>query len=206
VRKGKKILPFLTCASFPTRENFLQSYFLTRKNIQMKKFLFVILSTFSCNSSEDHTMTDQSAANKARTQQFYNEVINAHNIAAIDSFCTSDFLDHNPDEGHSGKGIEDLKAQFTAMFASIPDVKVNTDFMVAKGDTVVSHVTMTGTNTGAMGSMPATNKTVNITGIDIIVIKDGKATERWGEFDRMAMAAQLGMMPPPDASKMTDKK
>jgi steroid delta-isomerase-like uncharacterized protein len=161
---------------------------------------------FSCNSSAYHTMSDQSAANKAKTQQFYNEVINAHNTSTIDSFCTADFVDHNPDEGHSGKGIDDLKAQFTAMFAAIPDVKVNTDFMVAKGDTVVSHVTMTGTNTGAMGSMPATNKSFSISGIDIIVIKDGKATERWGEFDRMAMASQLGMMSPADASKTSEKK
>ena len=177
----------------------------------MKKLLFVFLPMlaviiYSCNSSTSSSMSDQSAANKAKTQQFYDQVINAHNTAMIDSFCTADFVDHNPDQGHSGKGIEDLKSQFTQMFAAFPDAKVNADFLVAKGDTVVSYLTMTGTNTGPMGNMPATNKPFKITGIDIIVIKDGKATERWGEFDTMSMMSQLGMLPSGDASKMNDKK
>jgi steroid delta-isomerase-like uncharacterized protein len=179
--------------------------------MQMKKFLFVFflmlaVLIYSCNNSTSNSMSDQSAANKAKTQQFYDEVINAHNTAMIDSFCTADFVDHNPDQGHSGKGIDDLKAQFTQMFTAFPDAKMNVDFIVAKGDTVVSHVTLSGTNTGSMGTMPATNKSFKITGIDIIVVKDGKATERWGEFDTMSMMSQLGMLPSGDASKMNDKK
>ena len=161
---------------------------------------------YSCNDSASTTMPDNAAANKARMQQFYDEVINAHNVAMIDSFCTADFLDHNPDQGFSGKGVDDLKAQFTQMFAAFPDAKVETDFMVAKGDTVISHVTMSATNTGPMGPMPATNKSFKVTGIDIVVVKDGKATERWGEFDVMSMMSQLGMMPSGDASMMDNKQ
>ncbi len=177
----------------------------------MKKFLFVFflmlaVINYSCNNSTSNSMSDHSEANKAKTQQFYDEVINAHNTAMIDSFCTKDFVDHNPDQGHSGKGIDDLKAQFTQMFAAFPDAKVNVDFIVAKGDTVTSHLTMSGTNTGSMGAMAATNKSFKITGIDIIVIKDGKATERWGEFDNMSMMTQLGMLPSGNASNMNDKK
>ena len=177
----------------------------------MKKFLFVFVPMlaaiiYACNSSTSDSMSDRSGANKAKTQLFYDEVINAHNTAMIDSFCTTDFVDHNPDQGHSGKGIDDLKAQFTQMFAAFPDAKVNVDFIIAKGDTVVSHVTMSGTNTGPMGTMPATNKSFKINGIDIIVIKDGKATERWGEFDAMSMMSQLGMMPSGEAPKTDDKK
>ena len=169
-------------------------------------FFMLAVIIFSCNSSTDSSTSDQSAANKEKTQQFYDQVINAHNPAAIDSFCKADFVDHNPDPGHSGKGIEDLRSQFTQMFTAFPDAKVKTDFMVAKGDTVVAYLTMNGTNTGAMGEMPATNKPFTINGIDIIVIKEGKATERWGVFDAMSMMSQLGMMPPGDASKMNDKK
>jgi predicted ester cyclase len=69
--------------------------------------------------------------------------------------------------------------------------------MVAEGDKVMAHVTMTGTNSGPMMGMPATNKQVSVDGIDLIMIKDGKATERWGYFDTMKFMAQMGMMPPP---------
>lgn len=177
----------------------------------MKKFLLVFFPVlaviiYSCNDEASNSISDQSGDNKVRMQQFYDEVINAHNVAMIDSFCTADFVDHNPDQGFSGKGIDDLKSQFTQMFAAFPDAKVDVDFLIAKGDTVVSHVTMSATNSGPMGPMPATNKSFKISGIDIVVIKDGKATERWGQFDAMSMMSQLGMMPSGDASNMDNKQ
>jgi hypothetical protein len=33
---------------------------------------------------------------------------------------TADFIDHNPDQGHSGKGIEDLKAGLKEFFTAFP--------------------------------------------------------------------------------------
>jgi hypothetical protein len=72
---------------------------------------------------------------------------------------------------------------------------------------------MTGTNSGPMGNMPATNKKINIKGIDIVALKDGKATQRWGYFDNMAMMMQMGMMPgggapppPADSPKAMEEK
>ncbi|MBK5284103.1 MAG: ester cyclase [Bacteroidia bacterium] len=158
-------------------------------------FAVVVLAS-SCNMA-DNTADMKATAAKERVQQFYDQVINAHNVAMIDSFCSPDFLDHNPDPGHSGKGIEDMKAGFSEFFAEFPDVNFKTNFMMADGDKVMAHVTMTGTNSGAMGDMPATNKQVSIDGIDVVVMKDGKAVERWGFFDSRKMMADLGMMPPP---------
>jgi len=165
----------------------------------MKNFaclLIVAAIIYSCNtaSTTDRMNTD---AIKARDQSFYDNVINAHNTAMIDSFCTADFVDHNPDPGRSGKGSDDLKASFKDFFTGYPDIQVKTNFMIAEGDTVMAHVSLTGTNSGAFGNMPATNKQINIDGIDVIVLKDGKATERWGFFDTQKMMQQLGMMPQP---------
>jgi steroid delta-isomerase-like uncharacterized protein len=163
----------------------------------MKNFIYVFVIAIiaaSCNTTNNSGSTN-AEANKAKVQRFYDEVINAHSTAVIDSFCTSDFVDHNPDPGRSGKGIEDLKASFKDFFAAFPDVHIATNFMVAEGDTVVAHVTMTGTNSGAMAGMPATNKQVSIDGIDIIAVKDGKAVERWGVFDTQKLMQQMGMMP-----------
>ena len=67
-------------------------------------------------------------------------------------------------------------------------------------------VTMTGTNSGPMGQMPATNKQINVGGIDVLVIHDQKASERWGFFDTMKMMEQLGMMPAPGAAPDTSVK
>ena len=177
----------------------------------MKSIIYIsaiALIAASCSSS-NNSGGMKASENKAKVQRFYDEVINAHNTAMVDSFCTSDFVDHNPDEGHSGKGTDDLKAGFNDFFTAFPDIKISPNFMIAQGDTVVAHVTITGTNSGMMGKMPATNKQMTIDGIDIIALKDGKATDRWGFFDMMKMMHEMGMMPPPGAmmdSSMTKKK
>jgi steroid delta-isomerase-like uncharacterized protein len=132
--------------------------------------------------------------NKALAQRFYNEVMNSHNLAGVKSFCTTDFIDHNPSPGHTGKGLDDLTAQLNEMITALPDFHVTTDLMIADGDTVVAYLTMTGTNTGPFGNMPASNKPVKINGVDIVRIKDGKAAERWGVFDNLTMMSQMGMV------------
>jgi len=162
----------------------------------MKNLIYVSLIVGLFAACGPMQSTDKKAeANKQGVQRFYDQVINAHNPAAIDSFCTADFVDHNPDPGHSGKGIEDIRADFKEFFAAYPDIHVTTNMMVASGDTVMAMITMTGTNTGPMMGHPATNKQININGTDILAIKNGKATDRWGFFEEMKMMQQLGMMP-----------
>jgi steroid delta-isomerase-like uncharacterized protein len=132
--------------------------------------------------------------NKALAQRFYNEVMNSHNIAGAKSFVTTDFIDHNPSQGHTGKGLDDLTAQLNEMITAIPDLRVTADLMVAEEDKVVTYLTMTGTNTGPFGNMPASNKPIKFNGVDIVHIKNGKAIERWGVFDDLSFMTQLGMV------------
>ena len=45
--------------------------------------------------------------------------------------------------------------------------------------------------------IPATGKQVNVTGIYIFRLADGKIVERWEQADTMSMMVQLGVIPPP---------
>jgi steroid delta-isomerase-like uncharacterized protein len=131
--------------------------------------------------------------NKALARDFYNKVMNSHNVADAKSYVTTDFIDHNPSPGHTGKGLDDLTAELNEMLVALPDFHITTDLMVAEEDTVVTYLTMTGTNTGPFGNMPPSNKPVKFNGVDIVRIKDGKAVERWGVFDNLSMMTQMGM-------------
>ncbi len=136
-------------------------------------------------------------SNKAKTQAFYDQIINAHSVNNLDNFIATSFTDHNPDPGMNGVGIENNKKNFMMWFASMPDVQIHVDNMVADSDMVWVMYHMTATMKGDMGPMKATGKSCNVGGIDVIKIKDGKATDRWGYYDQMAMMSQLGLMPPP---------
>jgi predicted ester cyclase len=43
--------------------------------------------------------------------------------------------------------------------------------------------------------IPPTGKQVNVTGITITLISNGKSVESWGEFDALGMLQQIGVIP-----------
>ena len=197
---------FLYCKNLFT---FMANLNLTLNQTSMKNLLSVIFIAgiiASCNMPNKNMANEKAAKDEAGMQAFYDQVMNAHNVAMLDSFCTSDFVDHNPgDPQFTGKGMDDLKKHFTGLMAAFPDMHLKTNFMSAHGDTVTAFVTMSGTNSGPMMGMPATNKSFSMDGIDVMVIKDGKATDRWGFFDDMKMMKDLGMMPEPGAHNMAEE-
>ncbi len=135
---------------------------------------------------------------KDLTRRFYEEIINQKNIHAIDRFCTTDFVDHNPPPGVEGS-LEATKQQFLELMAAFPDLKMVVEDQIAEGDRVVNRVLVRGTHKGEYMGMPGSGKTVEIGGIDIIRLVNGKAAERWGYFDDVRLMQQLGAMPAPRA-------
>ena len=74
----------------------------------------------------------------------------------------------------------------------------NVEDLAMAGDRIWTRVRITGTNDGDFMGMPATGKSVDFQGIDIVRISDaGKAVEHWGVTDTMAMMQQLGAVPTP---------
>lgn len=132
--------------------------------------------------------------NKARTRHFYEDVLNTHDFAALDDYVAKDFVDHNPPPGVAS-GIEGVRQSFEMFTTAFPDLRFNIDRMYADGDAVISRITVTGTHEGEFMGIAPTGKHVEASGIDIIRVVDGKAVERWGNFDDLAMMQQLGGVP-----------
>ena len=155
-------------------------------------FALCLIILVGCGQKKSAT-EDQAEKNKALNAQVY-DYFNTDNWDKLTSLIASDFVDHNPDPGQK-QGFDGLKEAFAQMRKAYPDFKITVNHMVAEGDYVCSHVTVTGTNTGEMNGMPPTGKKMSIEGFDLIRISNGKGVERWGVFDTMTMLTQLGMMP-----------
>lgn len=67
--------------------------------------------------------------------------------------------------------------------------------MIAEGDKVAYISTMTGTQTGPLGVLPATGKTFTLVNIIIQRLEAGKIVETWVSWDNVAFLSQLGLMP-----------
>lgn len=144
-------------------------------------------------SASAGTMQDD---NKAKTQRFYDEVLNQGKIAAADEYLAEDFVDHEPFPGVK-PGREGCKQFFSMMRDAFPDLKFDVHFMLADGDKVAAYLTMSGTQSKEFAGIPSSGKKFSVNVIDIIRIVDGKAVEHWGVTDGMTMMQQLGAMPAP---------
>jgi len=158
----------------------------------MKKMFALVLGLIFVSAGFAAAKEAKNSPNKEKMLRFYSEVFNNHNVKAIDKFVTEDFVDHNPDPGQA-PGVEGLKASFKAFFKAFPDVHVKADFLMEEGDKVVAHITMTGTQRSEFMGMKGKGKKFKISGIDIVRLEDGKATDRWGNFDSASMMEQLGL-------------
>ena len=167
----------------------------------MRKFhftlFFMVLLIFVVGVSVSLADNHKLAENKAMTSRFYEKVLNKHNPNAMEEFVATNFVDHNPNPGQ-GPGLEGLKQQFVMFFTAFPDMHITVEDQIAEGDKVVSRLSVRATHKGDFMHIPATGKQITITGIDIVHIKDGKAVERWGNFDDLGMMQQLGVMPAPE--------
>jgi predicted ester cyclase len=56
-------------------------------------------------------------------------------------------------------------------------------------------MTTEGTQTGEFMGIPASGKKISITEMNMVRIANGKAVERWGQANAMAMMRQLGVIP-----------
>jgi steroid delta-isomerase-like uncharacterized protein len=82
-----------------------------------------------------------------------------------------------------------------AFRAAFPDLSVTLTFQVVQGDRVANHVRVTGTHRAAFQGIPATGRTIAITGNNIMRFEQGKIAELWANLDLVGLLQQLGAMP-----------
>lgn len=58
---------------------------------------------------------------------------------------------------------------------------------------------MTGTQRGEFFGIPASNRSVEVAGVHILRIQDGRIAEHWGVNDDIGLMRQLGVVPEPVA-------
>jgi steroid delta-isomerase-like uncharacterized protein len=117
-----------------------------------------------------------------------------NNPDVIDEVYAPDMVWHDP--GLEIRGTQEAK-QFVAGYKSaFPDLAVTVEDEIAEGDKVVSRWTIRGTHQGETEDYgPATGKQMELKGISISRIQDGKIVEEWNSYDNLGVLQQLGLAP-----------
>jgi steroid delta-isomerase-like uncharacterized protein len=132
--------------------------------------------------------------NEVLIRRWFEEVWNQGRAEAIDELFAADGIAHglSDDSGNPLRGPAGFK-EFHAKFReAFPDLVVTVEDTIAEGDRIAARCTVRGRHSGDTLGFAATQAPMQITGMTIVRIKDGKIVEGWNNFDFMTMFKQLG--------------
>lgn len=141
-------------------------------------------------------MATTETQNKELMRRVSEEAWGAGNLDVIDEYFADDFVSHNPASGDI-HGPEEYKEGIKMFRSAFPDLEVTVEDLIAEGDKVVLRASQTGTHEGEFMGIEPTGKTVEISGVVIGRINDGKAVEQWPQLDMMGLMQQLGVVEAP---------
>ena len=128
------------------------------------------------------------ARNKAVAMRVFDEIFNQGKFQVADEIYAPDFQNH----GLHRSGPEDDQEAVHAEKKALPDLRMSVQEIVAEGDKVAVLWTLQGTHTGSgYAGLPPTGTRVEVRGITIWRIVDGRIVEEWSSFSETGAYIQM---------------
>lgn len=157
--------------------------------------LFLITAALGLN-----TMLSQGQAIKKDIKmytQVWDDIVNKGEIDKINST----YFDTNITAIQSPKnivGIENFKAYYQHFITGFSDIEFTIIDVFGVQNKIVKHWNFKGTHTGDFFGIPATNRTVDIQGVTIAKMKNGKIAQEQDFMDNAVFMQQLGLVSSPE--------
>jgi steroid delta-isomerase-like uncharacterized protein len=122
------------------------------------------------------------------------ELVSQRNPDLLEEVYAADIVWHEPDQ--DVQGLEEAKQFYSMYLSAFPDLHATVEEVIAEGDKAVTRWTIRGTHQGEIEEFgPPTGKQVELEGITIHRIEDGKIVEEWERYDNLGLLQQLGLVP-----------
>ncbi len=132
---------------------------------------------------------------KELSGRILDEVWNKRNLNAADEMLSPDFVLHDPQASAPVRGIAAYKEYAQRYLDAFSDLRFVIEDHIAEADAVATRWHVTGTHSGELFGIPATGRTVSLSGISFSRIGDGRFVESWTNFDSLGLMQQLGVIP-----------
>lgn len=134
--------------------------------------------------------------------RFHTDLFRDGNLGTADEILQPDFVIRGPGlppefadgPGGAKRYAEAIRDGFGGK------VEITHHDTFSSGDRVVVRWSAGGVHAGNLLGVPATGRRVDITGIDIFRVKDGKLAEMWQNWDQLGMLQQIGAIPEAQAA------
>jgi steroid delta-isomerase-like uncharacterized protein len=137
---------------------------------------------------------DTLEANKTIARRLFRDDISKGDERVADEIIHPDFFDHTNPPGMQ-HGLAGHKAIVRLFRTAFPDSDWSIDDLIAERDRVVARTIFRGTHLGDFFGIPASGKRVEVHGVHIMRIADGRVAEHWGSNDDLGLMRQIGAIP-----------
>ncbi|MGI8584387.1 MAG: ester cyclase [Chitinophagaceae bacterium] len=165
---------------------------------QLLLLTMIIATLMSCSNNQTDTAkkttVDSVAANIKMYSHVWDEIINKRKLEMFnDSNFTKNVVMHaSPADV---VGIDSAKAFYANYLTGFSDVTFTVKDVFGMGNKLAKHWNFKGTHTGVFFGIPATNKKVDIDGVTLVRMENGKIAEERDVLDNLEFMQQLGLIP-----------
>jgi predicted ester cyclase len=131
------------------------------------------------------------AENKRLVRSYLEEIVNTGNVDRLADFVSPDYRETDDRTGQAA-GLEGAKRHILGVRQTYPDLLVTVQQQIAEGDWVVTRITARGTHLGAWLGIAPTGKQVEITGVNIDRVVDGRIVEHGGAANLLEPLLAIG--------------
>lgn len=133
---------------------------------------------------------DRTATNETVVRRFFAELVGNGDLVVADEILAPDYVRHDP-ASPDVFGPEGFKAFISEVRRAFPDLAVEIHDLIATDDRVVVRATERGTHEGWWADYEPTGQHIEVDGIVIHRLEDGRIAETWAVWDTACMETQL---------------
>ena len=161
--------------------------------------VLVLCFVFGCQNKAEkaelekfRTQAKIEEQNKALVKRLIDE-LNRGNAEIVKELYAPDLKSYSPSGSTTPTSQNESFELTKAYFNAFPDLNQTIEELVASGDKVAVRFIARGTHKGDFQGIPATGNKMELSGIVILHIKDGKIIEERQDTDSLGFMMQLGM-------------
>ena len=144
--------------------------------------------------------TTSPEASKARSRQFFEEIVAGGHIEQIAELVTPDFILHLPALPTPVRGQGGLERFVATMRTAFPDIRYTLEREMCDNTMTALRWHMTGTHKGPFRGMPASGNTVTMQGVSLFRLEAGQIAEVWINENDLGLLEQLTAASPEPAA------
>ena len=129
-------------------------------------------------------------------RRFFEEVLGQANWDLGSQIIAQDVVMHHPSSPDPIVSFEAVKGMMSAFRAGFPDFQMTVEDVIGGGDQAAVRWRMQGTHDADLFGIPPSNKSVNVAGISVVRVADGKIVEDWVAENSLGLMQQIGVIPP----------